>query len=94
MKVMAKFVAIVVRNAMETFHVEHLSNAEMRELNPIIRNAIYTALHAASIQSHDTTATAWVASQLIHIPPYWEEPGLLVAYSRSLERRGEVSDGS
>jgi len=80
----AKLVAIVVRNAMETFHSEHLSDAEMRELNPIIRNAIYTALHAADAQSHDENAKAWIATQLIHIPPYWEEPELLAAYRRSL----------
>jgi len=69
---------------METFHSEHLSDDEMRELNPIIRNAIYTALHAANVQSHDGNAKAWVDSQLIHIPPYWEEPELLSAYRRSL----------
>ena len=40
----AKYAAIVVRNAMEEFHCKHLSDEQMEELNPIIRNAIYTAL--------------------------------------------------
>jgi len=35
---------MVVRNATEEFHAEHLTDEQMRELNPIIRNAIYTAL--------------------------------------------------
>src|SRR5687767_7876176 len=42
----AKYIAIVVRNAMEDYHVKHLSDEQMKELNPIIRNAIATALHA------------------------------------------------
>jgi hypothetical protein len=41
----AKYIAIVVRNAMEDFHSKYLSDEQMRELNPIIRNAIYTALY-------------------------------------------------
>ncbi len=40
----AKYIAIVVRNAMEDFHSRHLIDAQMRQLNPIIRNAIFTAL--------------------------------------------------
>lgn len=39
---MAKFVAIVVRNALEDFHAKYLTDAQMAELNPIIRNAIGT----------------------------------------------------
>lgn len=37
------FMAMVVRNALEDFHVQHLSDDEMRLLNPIIRSAIATA---------------------------------------------------
>ena len=43
---MAKFLAMLVRNGMEDFHHNHLSDEQMKELNPIIRNAIYTGLHA------------------------------------------------
>jgi hypothetical protein len=46
MKTMSLFIAVVIRNAMEDFHVKHLSDAQMRELNPIIRNAVFTAVHA------------------------------------------------
>ena len=42
----AMFLAMVVRNAMEDFHAKHLSDEQMRELNPIVRNAIYTGLQA------------------------------------------------
>lgn len=37
-------IAIAVRNEMEDFHCEHLTDSQMKELNPIIRNAIVTAL--------------------------------------------------
>lgn len=40
----SKLIAMNVRNEMEDFHVRHLSDEQMRELNPIIRNAIYTTL--------------------------------------------------
>ena len=43
---MAMFLAMVVRNAMEDFHCQHLTDEQMRELNPIVRNAIYTGLQA------------------------------------------------
>jgi hypothetical protein len=42
----AMYIAMVVRNTMEDFHCKHLSNEQMKELNPIIRNAICTALYA------------------------------------------------
>lgn len=43
---MAMVLAMVVRNAMEDFHCRHLNDEQMKELNPIMRNAIYTGLQA------------------------------------------------
>jgi hypothetical protein len=40
----AMFIARVVRDAMEDFHVEHLSDDQMAQLNLIIRQAITDAL--------------------------------------------------
>ena len=37
---------MVIRNAMEDFHCEHLTDDQMKDLNPIIRDAVCTALHA------------------------------------------------
>jgi len=68
----AKTLAIVVRNQMENFHCKHLSDAQMKELNPIIRNAIYTAL-VQLIENRD----AMVAYAQLYIPPYWEDCELL-----------------
>jgi len=40
----AKLIAAVVKNCMEEFQEKHLTDEQMKELNPIIQNAIYTAL--------------------------------------------------
>jgi hypothetical protein len=76
----AMFVAMVVRNAMEDFHCRHLSDEQMKELNPIIRNAIYTALHAAGRGRESKAARAFVDFHMRSIPRYWEKPVLLPDY--------------
>jgi hypothetical protein len=40
LKAFSTYIAMCVRNAMENFHCAHLSDEQMSELNPIIRNAI------------------------------------------------------
>ncbi len=86
-KKFAKFIAMFVRNNMEDFHVKHLTDKQMKELNPLIRNAIYTALYVndlkmkAMARKKETeigvrarTCSAWAAMM---IPDYWEEPELM-----------------
>ena len=41
---LAKAIAVHVRNGIENFHWKYLSDDNMREINPKIRNAIYTFL--------------------------------------------------
>ena len=74
MKDFAKYIAIVVRNAMEDFHCKHLSDEQMKELNPIIRNAIYTALYAYDAQNQSDLLKYFVDYHFMSIPKYWEEP--------------------
>ena len=74
----ATYIAMVVRNAMEDFHTKHLSDEQMKELNPIIRNAIYTALYAYDHQGESSTARDFVEFQVSMIPEYREEPELLI----------------
>ena len=83
---MAKFIAIVVRNEMEEFHVENLDDAQMRELNPIIRNAICDALHMMA-NGDDPTIAPSVAFNLRCIPAYWEEPRLSDEYVRAVKKQ-------
>lgn len=71
----AKYIAKVVRNEIEDFHTEYLSDAQMKELNPLIRNAICTALHALEIHAWSLAAKQYIYFNSI-IPDYWEEPEL------------------
>ena len=75
-----KYISIVVRNAMEDFHHAHLSDAQMKELNPIIRNAIYTAIYAFETCERSKKSEGFVRESMSMIPPYWEEPQLLVKF--------------
>ena len=77
MKTFAKYVAMVVRNAMEDFHCKHLSDEQMKELNPIIRNAIYTAIYTYETHTQSDPSKQFVEYHLMSIPKYWEEPELL-----------------
>lgn len=36
----AKYIAMVVRNELENFHSENLSDAQMKELNPLIVSVV------------------------------------------------------
>jgi len=81
MKANSKIISIVIRNAMEDFHTKHLSDEQMEELNPIIRNAVYTALYAGEYQDQSSRAKRFLDSQMEMIPGYWEEPKLLEGMS-------------
>jgi len=69
---LAMLIAAVVRNAMENFHCKYLSDAQMKELNPIIRNAIFTAL--IKLNEDPVKMGAYYEK---FIPDYWEDCELL-----------------
>ena len=73
-KMTALFVAMVVRNALENFHSQHLSDAQMKELNPLIRGAIYNALYVYSHFEISSQAQRFVHYHTEMIPSYWEMP--------------------
>ena len=71
-------IAMHVRNEMEDFHVEHLSDAQMKQLNPIIRQAIFDIVSLTSKQP-ETEIGQKKAAQAIDwlvkmVPDYWEIP--------------------
>jgi hypothetical protein len=77
----AKVIAMHVRNEMEDFHCQHLSDAQMKELNPIIRKAIYETVRQLYFLKKGTNKQRLVAIQSIHhlfllLPDYWEAPDL------------------
>ena len=77
---LANYIAMVIRNAMEDFHCQHLTDDQMMELNPIIRNAICTALHAFNNYEQTDAAARFVDFNIRMVPKYWEEPTLLDDY--------------
>ena len=78
LKNQSKFISIVIRNAMEDFHTNHLSDEQMKELNPLIRNAVYTALFTMQYCNDSARAREYIDEQIKMIPRYWEEPELVV----------------
>ncbi len=79
LKVHALITAMVVRNAMEDFHCDNLTDEQMKELNPIIRNAICTALYTIHHTSDEPWCQRFSGHHMRMIPHYWEEPELLAA---------------
>jgi hypothetical protein len=76
---LTKVIAMGIRNSMEDFHCKHLSDEQMAELNPIIRNSIYTTLfHIKEGQLGDAHSNMILSIQHEMIPSYWEEPELEV----------------
>ena len=74
MKYQSKYISIVIRNAMEDFHSKHLTDAQMKELNPLIRNAVYTTLYTIQYFEKSDNAKKFMNHQASMIPDYWEEP--------------------
>lgn len=50
----ANIIAMEVRNSMEDYQVKYLTDEQMQELNPIIRNAVYSALTLLKYAGDDT----------------------------------------
>src|SRR5262245_49917820 len=77
-----KIIAMNVRNRMENYHCEHLTDEQMKELNPIIRNAIYEVLHALFLlrsgksESQRIYGAMNVGYWQMMVPNYWEAPDL------------------
>lgn len=70
-------IAMNVRNHMEDFHVKHLTDAQMKELNPLIRNAIYEMLQLlAEMNAGNLKAQRAVEFIWSSIPQCWESPRL------------------
>ncbi len=60
---------------------ERILNEPERELNPIVRNAICTALHAFLNDENSDVNKIFVDFHVCSIPKYWERPVLIDDYS-------------
>lgn len=66
----AMYIAMAIRNEMEDFHCKYLSDEQMKELNPIIRNAVFTALYASDHYEDERWCKEFVDFQYRLIPGY------------------------
>ena len=77
---MSIVISMHIRNEMENFHSEHLSDEQMKKLNSIIRQATYDILnHLKLASNNENSDTRIVAQSVINfliqsIPDYWEMP--------------------
>lgn len=74
-------IAMIVRNEMEDFHAENLSDEQMKELNPIIRQAIFNAVNLLAVLENPQSnkeqldqALSITDFEMSLIPDYWEVP--------------------
>ncbi len=59
----------------------------MKELNPIVRSAVCTALHA--FNNYEKAAARFVDYNFRMISTYWESPELLDGYAQMWDRDGD-----
>lgn len=76
LKFYSKIIVIGIRNEIEQFHVDYLTDAQMKELNPLIRNAIYKALFAISNSDTNAFCRELMIMYSKCVPDYWEDPEL------------------
>jgi hypothetical protein len=58
----------------------------MRQINPIVRNAVLNVLHAFDNMIRDDRAMAYVNFQARLLPDYWEDPELTKGYVELFEQ--------
>ena len=66
---LAKTIAAYVRMNIEDFHTRHLSDEQMKELNPLIRNAIFSFFEDLD---NGSIGKIWM-NRLLNCPEYWED---------------------
>jgi hypothetical protein len=73
-------IARFVRDAMEDFHCEHLTDQQMANLNPLIRKGIFEGLllvRALESDNEEAQDAARAIAQTFKLPPdYWEPPSV------------------
>lgn len=103
-----KVIAMAIRNEMESLHggdiEDSLTDEQMAKINPIVRNATASALHAMHVcdvmdvhwaEAEDTAdlvpapALVFLLFQRTMIPAYWEEPQLTTDYRAMWEASDE-----
>ena len=91
MKWVSKIIALNIRNRLEDFHVAHLPDSVMPELNREIRGGIYDALVAIANYDTDEFSRKFINYTEIMIPDYWEDPELQPELENALSPAGKIT---
>jgi len=84
----SKLISMYVRNELEDFHVQNIPDNKMKELNRLIRNAVFTALRSIhESKLGDEKATAFLEFNRKMIPPYWEKPVMTESYRKHKSKK-------
>lgn len=66
--------AVFVRNALEDFHVQHLNDEQMHELNVAVRSGLSRGVKFLEEGANSPTSEAYFELLVEQIPSYWELP--------------------
>jgi len=74
--------AMIIRNEIEDFHVKHLTDKQMAELNPLIRQAIFNAFTLLDkAEKNEDDGYMVKANDLVRMTPdYWEVPDKITSF--------------
>jgi hypothetical protein len=95
----ATILAMCVRNALEgTLHGGELgdlslTDRQMAILNPVVRNAVATGLHAERHYLTEPAARSYLNFQETLVPDYWVRPELLEEHTALWALSDELSEG-
>lgn len=106
-----KIVAMTIRNNLEAIHgpspltegdgrkCDSLTDEQMAQINPLVRNAVVSALHALveagwmtiNLDAKMTSpqAYSYLMFQRLLVPGYWEEPEMTDDYKETRDRTDE-----
>lgn len=83
----SKIIAHSVRDEIEQFHVDYLTDEQMKELNPLIRKGIYNILFSVANCDSSKFCADYIKWHSIAIPPYWEEPELDTHLQKEIKQK-------
>lgn len=77
LKAYTKYIAIAIENTRQDFQRKNPSEENAELLDPLIRNAIYTALYSFEYYKSSDNAREFVEYNLSTIPESWSDPEFL-----------------
>lgn len=89
----AMIIGKVVRDALEGFHVKHISDKDMPELNQTVRNSVATALHMLDYSLQNEQIAKILGWHVRSMPSYWESPELLDDYFKAIHSSSDPRSG-